>query len=107
MHIEFGAHPAYKGILKELIDPLPADLETDGSLDDWLLRRVSTMHLISCTARMGPDSDPGAVVNQYGQVRGIDCLRVADISIMPDCPRANTNLVAILIGERIADFMRK
>jgi len=107
MHIELGAHPAYKGILKELIDPLPADLETDGSLDDWLLRRVGTMHHISCTAKMGPDSDPWAVVNQYGQVRGIDCLRVADISIMPDCPRANTNLAAILIGERIADFMRR
>jgi len=106
MHIEFGRHAAYKGILKELIDPLPEDLESDSTLDNWLLRRAHTMHHISCTAKMGPDSDPMAVVDQYGRVRGIDGLRVADISIMPDCPRANTNSAAILIGERIADFMR-
>jgi len=106
MHIEFGRHTAYKGILKELIDPLPEDLESDSTLDNWLLRRAHTMHHISCTAKMGPDSDRMAVVDQYGRVREIDGLRVADISIMPDCPRANTNSAAILIGERIADFMR-
>jgi choline dehydrogenase-like flavoprotein len=55
---------------------------------------------------MGAASDPMAVVNQYGQVHGIAGLRVADLSIMPDCPRANTNSPAIMIGERIADFMK-
>jgi choline dehydrogenase len=54
---------------------------------------------------MGPDSDPMAVVNQHGQVHGIEGLRVADASIMPDCIRANTNLTTIMIGERIADWI--
>jgi choline dehydrogenase len=107
MQIEFGKHPAYKGILKGLKDPLPADLESDESLDQWMLSRVGTMHHISCTAKMGLESDPLAVVNQYGQVHGIEGLRVADLSIMPDCPRANTNSPAIMIGERIADFMKR
>ena len=105
MHIEFGKHPAYKGILKEMIDPMPADLESDATLDQWLLSRASTMHHISCTAKMGAEDDPMAVVNQYGQVHGIEGLRIADLSIMPDCPRANTNSSAMTIGERVAEFM--
>ncbi|MDA1280301.1 MAG: GMC family oxidoreductase N-terminal domain-containing protein [Chloroflexi bacterium] len=105
--IEFGKHPAYRGILKKLIDPLPVDLESDDALDEWMLRNAGTMHHVSCTTKMGPDSDPMAVVNQYGQVRGIEGLRIADLSIMPDCPRANTNVPAMMIGERIADFMKR
>jgi choline dehydrogenase len=107
MHIELGKHSAYEGILSEIVDPMPADLESDAALDRWMLSRVGTMHHISCTARMGSVDDPMAVVNQYGQVHGIEGLRIADISIMPDCPRANTNATAIMIGERIADFMTR
>ena len=55
---------------------------------------------------MGPSSDPTAVVDQYGRVHGLERLRVADASIMPDCIRANTNVTSLAIGERIADFMR-
>jgi len=107
MQVELGKHSAYNGILKELKDPLPADLESDESLDNWMLSRASTMHHISCTARMGAADDPMAVTNQYGQVHGIEGLRIADLSILPDCPRANTNSPAMMIGERIADFMSK
>jgi choline dehydrogenase len=39
-------------------------------------------------------------------VRGADGLAVADASIMPNVPRANTNLTCIMIGERVADWMR-
>jgi choline dehydrogenase len=58
------------------------------------------------TARMGPAGDPGAVVDQYGRVHGVPGLRVADASVMPTIPRANTNLTCIMIGERIADWLR-
>ena len=56
---------------------------------------------------MGPDSDPLAVVDQHGRVKGIDGLRVADASIMPDCIRANTNVTTMVIGERIADYIQQ
>jgi choline dehydrogenase len=59
------------------------------------------------TARMGPVGDSGAVVDQYGRVHGILGLQVADASIMPTIPRANTNLTCIMIGERIAEWMRR
>ena len=48
-----------------------------------------------------------AVVDQYGRVHGLEGLRVADASIMPDCVRANTNVTTMMIGERIADFIKK
>jgi choline dehydrogenase len=54
---------------------------------------------------MGPENDQMAVVDQRGKVHGIEGLRVADASIMPDCIRANTNLTTIMIGERIADWI--
>ena len=58
------------------------------------------------TARMGPAGDPGAVVDEHGRVHGVAGLRVADASVMPTIPRANTNLACIMIGERIADWLR-
>jgi len=70
-----------------------------------MLNHVWIGQHLSGTCKMGPDSDPMAVVNQHGQVHGIEGLRVADASIMPDCIRANTNLTTIMIGERIADWI--
>ena len=56
---------------------------------------------------MGPSSDPMAVVDQQGRVHGIQGLRVADASIMPNCVRANTNCTTMMIGERIADYIKQ
>ncbi len=52
--------------------------------------------------KMGPDSDPAAVVDPTGKVHGLDNLYVADASVMPIVPRANTNLPTLMIAERIA-----
>ena len=93
-------------IIESCLDPTDADLESDGSLDEWLLANVRTSHHISGTCKMGPSSDPLAVVDQFGRVRGLEGLRVADASIMPDCIRANTNATTMAIGERIADFVK-
>ena len=56
---------------------------------------------------MGPASDELAVVDQAGRVRGVEGLRVADASIVPDCTRPNINITTVMIGERIADFVRE
>ena len=94
-------------MIAELLDPTPADLASDDALDEWMLRNVRTSHHISGTCKMGPDSDALAVVDQRARVRGVEGLRVADASIMPDCIRANTNATSILIGERVADFIKE
>ncbi len=55
---------------------------------------------------MGPESDPLAVVSQHGACHAVAQLVVADASIMPGVPRANTNLTAIMIGEMVGEWIR-
>ena len=96
-----------KGLIQERLDPLPEDLLSLNALDDWIKRTAGTSHHVSSTCKMGPSSDDMAVVDQYGKVHGVNGLRVADVSIMPDCVRANTNATVMAIGERVADFISK
>ena len=50
--------------------------------------------------------DPAAsVCDQRGKIHGVDRIVVADVSLMPQIPRANTNIPAVVIGERIAKFL--
>jgi choline dehydrogenase len=57
------------------------------------------------TCKMGPASDPMAVVDAAGHVHGLDGLLVADAAIMPVIPRANTNIPSAVIGEKIAALL--
>jgi choline dehydrogenase len=59
------------------------------------------------TCKMGPASDPMAVVDPRLRVHGLANLWVADASIMPTVAHANTNLTSMMIGERAADFIRE
>ncbi len=106
LNLRLSEHKAFEPIIGSLIDPTPADVVTDETLDAWMMRNVETMHHISGTAKMGPDSDEMAVLDQYCRVRGVEGLRLADGSVMPDCIRANTNATIIMIGERVADFIK-
>ena len=72
-----------------------------------MMKCVGTSHHVSGTCKMGPDSDDMAVLDQYGNVKGLENLKVADASNMPDCIRANTNVTAMVIGERVADFIHE
>ena len=105
MMVEFGAHPGFKRILGERISPEADALASDRALDQWLLPNVGTTHHLTGTARMGQSSDPMAVTDQYGRVHGVDNLRACDLSILPDCVRANTNATALMVGERVAEFV--
>ena len=105
--VEISKQPQFKDIIAERISPTDQDLATDDALDAWMLRNAYTQHHISGTCKMGPGSDPMAVVDQFGHVHGMEALRVVDASIMPDVIRANTNATAIMIGERIADWIKE
>ena len=72
-----------------------------------LCRRFAGSGYHPCgTVKMGPASDALAVVNQYGQCHTVAQLVVADASIMPGVPRANTNLTCIMIGEKVGEWLR-
>lgn len=57
------------------------------------------------TCRMGPSSDPYAVVEYTGKVHGLEGLHVADASVFPEVPRGTTALPSAVVGERIARFL--
>ncbi len=57
------------------------------------------------TCRMGPASDRSAVVDSRGKIHGLDNAYVADASIMPAIPRANTNLPSLVAAERITRWL--
>jgi choline dehydrogenase len=59
------------------------------------------------TCRMGPDADPGAVVDTRLRVRGVAALRVIDASIMPTITSGNTNSPTLMIAERGSDMIRE
>ncbi|MGD9894372.1 MAG: mycofactocin system GMC family oxidoreductase MftG [Dehalococcoidia bacterium] len=82
-------------------------MASDEQLEGLLRMTIGTTFHPVGTAKMGPADDPEAVVDQEGRVRGIEGLRVADASIMPTIPRANTNLTCIMIGERVAGWLRQ
>ena len=99
-------HDAFDQIIEERVAPSDDVLRNGDALDSWMKREVITAHHVSSTCKMGPSSDPLAVVDQYGKVYGVDGLRIVDASIMPDTVRANLNLTVIAMAERAADFIR-
>ena len=105
--LDLMAAPQFENIAGELVSPGEEVLRSDDALDEWMLGNVGTMHHISCTAKMGPEDDPMAVVDQHGRVRGVRNLRVVDGSILPDCPRSNTNVPIMMLAERIADWIKE
>lgn len=115
-----GAHPAVAGISDEILlrgrgfaltsqpSMLKMDeLTDDASIDDWMRSTVSdTQHPVG-TCRMGAADDPRSVVDPLCRVIGLENLRVIDGSIMPEVPRANTHLTCVMIGEKMADVLRR
>ncbi len=87
-------HPALAAFYGELVMP-----ETRGRWREHVLTAYDTYHHAVGTCRIGPAGDPGAVVDPDLRVHGLDNLRVADASVLPTVPHANTNLAAILVGE--------
>jgi choline dehydrogenase-like flavoprotein len=59
------------------------------------------------TCKMGPATDPAAVVDPAGAVHGVEGLYVADASVMPSITRGNINLPTAMIGARVASGILK
>ena len=82
------------------------DVQSDDELLGFAREAGTTCYHLIGTAKMGPDSDPGAVVNDRLQVHGMEGLRIVDASIMPAMPSANTYATTLMIAERASDFIR-
>jgi choline dehydrogenase len=85
--------------------PGPAVQSDDEFLAAASQRAQTTFHP-GCTCRMGPASDPLAVVDDRLRVHGLKALRVVDASIMPRMISANLNASTLMIADKASDFIR-
>ncbi len=74
-------------------------------LDELTLAVAGDAQHATSTCRMGGADDPQAVVDPECQVRGFQNLTVADASVMPTVPCANTHLTTVMIGEKVAEML--
>lgn len=101
---EIARHANQYGLLGEELEPGPA-LASDDALAEWVSDNVHHYFHAAGTCRMGPEHDSLAVTNERGAVRGVRGLYVADCSVMPKVPRANTNIPAVVVGMRIGRWL--
>lgn len=98
----FAQSPMRELIAAEL---LPGKLlQSDADLDEAIRGQAEHRHHAVGTCRMGTDDD--AVLDAQLRVRGIDNLRVADSSVLPEDPSGNTNVPTLMVGEKAADLIR-
>jgi choline dehydrogenase len=81
------------------------NIQSDDEIDAYVRANVESAYHPSCTCKMGRRDDPMAVVDSHGRVIGIEGLRVADSSVMPQVTTGNLNAPTIMIGEKMADHI--
>jgi choline dehydrogenase len=94
----------------ERMRPYYGELMTPTEEEDWAEYAQSTYdshHHGSGTCMMGPASNRLAVVDSRLKMHGMDNLYIADASIIPTVPHAATNVTCMMIGERLADFLKE
>lgn len=83
-------------------------VQTDEEILDWVAEDAETALHPSCTAKLGPASDPMAVVDPATmRVHGIEGLRVVDASVMPYVTNGNIYAPVMMLAEKAADLIRE
>ena len=82
------------------------DRDDPAQIEEALRQHADTEYHVCGTCKMGPDTDPMAVVDAQLRVKGMSSLRIADASVMPQVTSNNIHAPVIMIGEKCADMMR-
>ena len=97
--------PAFERFNGGEVSPGPS-VETDQEIMDWVAKDAETALHPSCTCKMGPASDPMAVVDPSTmRVHGTEGLRVVDASVMPIVSNGNIYAPTMMIAEKAADLI--
>ncbi|KUI02636.1 oxidoreductase [Mycobacterium sp. IS-3022] len=92
-----ATEPIASAVEREIVPGRGGDIET------YIRNTAKTTAHPACSVAMGSDDE--SPLDEKLRVRGVDNLRVADASVLPKIPRANTNAPSIMVGERCADFL--
>ncbi|MBM3519708.1 MAG: choline dehydrogenase [Alphaproteobacteria bacterium] len=101
---EIMAQPAMQRYAGDEIQP-GAKVQSDAEIDAFIRNHCESAYHPCGTCRMGDPSDLMSVVDHECRVIGIDGLRVADSSIMPQVTNANLNAPTLMIGEKASDHI--
>ncbi|MGO1501092.1 MAG: GMC family oxidoreductase [Marinobacter sp.] len=96
------AQDALKDCVSSEFEP-GAQVQSDSDILEYIKNTGEPVHHLAGSCKMG--NDAMAVVNSRLQVHGVENLRVADASIMPDLVSGNTHAACVMIGEKCADFI--
>ena len=102
----FAEADAYNDLKGEELLP-GAAVTSDADLAAFVRRDSDTIYHGAGTCKMGPAADATAVVDPSLRVRGVDGLRVADGSIMPEVVNATTHAACVMIGEKASELVRQ
>lgn len=87
---------------------VPAErMRDEAAIEKDLRQRAETVYHPVGTCKMGPPTDPMAVVDDRLRVYGVQGLRVVDASIMPTLIGGNTNAPTIMIAEKASDMIKE
>ena len=85
----------------------PGDaVQSDDEIDAWVRGNAESAYHASCTAKIGSQDDPMAVVDSACRVYGVGNLRIVDSSVFPTMTNGNLNAPTIMLAERAADMIR-
>jgi choline dehydrogenase len=98
------AMPALAALRPREVRP-GVEFQSDGELAKLAGDIGTTIFHPVGTAKMGPASDPLAVVDAQLRVHGVHGLRIADASVMPRITSGNTNAPVLMIAERAAEWI--
>jgi 4-pyridoxate dehydrogenase len=102
---QLGETSAVRPFVERELTP-GADRTSDANLDQHIRKTATGADHPLGTCKMGPDSDPMAVVDANLRVRGVERLRVVDASVMPDLTGGNIVGPIYMIAERAADLIK-
>jgi choline dehydrogenase-like flavoprotein len=104
--VSFLESDAYKDVCDQRLHPTDDILGDDDALDLYIRKTVGSARHVSGTCKMGPDSDPMAVVDQYCSVKGVEGLSVVDASVKPKITRSGgSHATVLMMGERAVEWI--
>lgn len=103
--LECARSAPMRALAPTILWPPERVLARKDSLDRWI-RTVNDSGYHPCgTVPMGADDDREAATDQYGRVRGVEGLYVADASLMPTVPTGNIHIPVLMMGERFGEWL--